>query len=242
MPNSLASSDGEVCALVGLFLGRSGCDEKASPEQVLTGFGEGLYREGACESAQSSLLQLFLNKRHVNGIEVVRELHCDGLIEPIGKAFGDGFRMLLKRGAPASRMRFTMAHEVCHTFFYELVPEMKFAAHSPDQEEERLCNFGAAVLLIPAGLLCRRAARLPVCFESLQYLAQIFCVSLSTMLLRLKALDIWDCGLSFWLRKWNGDFILGRVYVVPHPAWQWEDESILTLAWESDVPSTVPQF
>jgi hypothetical protein len=78
--------------------------------------------------------------------EVVPDLPCDGLIEPIGTTYSAGFRMRLKKNAADVRLRFTIAHELCHTFFYELVPEFKFVAHESDDSEERLCNWGAASL------------------------------------------------------------------------------------------------
>jgi Zn-dependent peptidase ImmA (M78 family) len=63
----------------------------------------------------------------VAGPEFV-ELNCDGLIEPLGKTFADGFRIKLNKTTPPVRSRFTLVHEICHTFFYQLVPEIKVPA------------------------------------------------------------------------------------------------------------------
>ena len=57
--------------------------------------------------------------------------------------------MLVNKKHPQTRVRFTIAHEICHTFFYEIVPELKFVSHPTDPAEERLCNAGAAALLMP---------------------------------------------------------------------------------------------
>ena len=56
--------------------------------------------------------------------------------------------MRLKKNASDVRIRFTMAHEFCHTFLLRLVPEIKFSPHETDDEEERLCNLGAAAFAI----------------------------------------------------------------------------------------------
>jgi Zn-dependent peptidase ImmA (M78 family) len=37
---------------------------------------------------------------------------------------------VLDGATPTVRQRFTIAHEICHTFFYEIVPELKFKPHS----------------------------------------------------------------------------------------------------------------
>jgi len=73
----------------------------------------------------------------------------DGSLEPLGKGFDQGFKLTLNARSPKNRVRFTQAHELCHTFFYQYVPEIKFRPHLEDPGEEQLCNFGAAELLMP---------------------------------------------------------------------------------------------
>ena len=142
--------------------------------------------------------------------------------------------MCLRKNAPRVRQRFTMAHEACHTFFYEFVPELKFRPHETDDTEERLCNLGAAVLLIPSASLRKRSLTLPVCLDSLEQLAQDFGVSLATMFLRLRALRLWECELSTWHRKTADSFVLDRLYGSRLRNWQWLDSSILNQAWVSN--------
>ncbi|HWY69465.1 MAG TPA: ImmA/IrrE family metallo-endopeptidase [Terriglobales bacterium] len=227
--------------LVRLFIQRSGLDATAGGEEIISALVEGVRRRYARKRCANHL-QLFLNERHIHHVEVAPQLSCDGFIEPLGITFADGFRMLLKKNSAESRMRFTMAHEVCHTFFYELVPELKFAAHSPDQQEERLCNFGAAALLMPPVMLRRSARDLPVCLESLQRLAEDFSVSLPSMAIRLKSLRLWNCQLSLWRRMVNGTFALDGFYGGKRVAWEWQDDTILQTAWESDEPLTGRTF
>ena len=155
------------------------------------------------------------------------------MIEPIGATFNDGFRMRLKKNVSSVRTRFTAAHEACHTFFYEHVPELKFGAHVTDDAEERLCNLGAAVLLIPARSLGRDAKSLPICLDSLGYLARRYDVSSSTMLLRLRGIGLWKCQLSRWHRTVSGQFVLDRIYGAKRAEWQWAEASLLDRAWKS---------
>ena len=188
---------------------------------------------GAQIKNQEERLQRFLKERNVISVEITPNLNCDGTLEPIGSTFAEGFRMRINNNAPHSRARFSVAHEVCHTFFYELVPEIKFRAHGRDDQEERLCNFGAAVLLIPAKPLRATARKMPVCLTSLERLAQDYCVSLPTMLIRLKSLGLWDCELSNWYRNVGGGFALDRLYGGRQVEWVWHDPFQLERAWHS---------
>jgi len=178
-------------------------------------------------------LQCFLDARNVVSVEFVRDAGYDGMIEPIGSAFNDGFRIRLKTNVSDVRARFTVAHEACHTFFYELAPEVKFRPHQEDDYEESLCNFGAAALLIPAAPLRARIRKVAVCLDSLEQLAQEYAVSLPTMLLRLRSLGLWTCQLSLWHRTVNGEFVLDRLYGGRKVEWRWQDSSALERVWVS---------
>lgn len=59
-----------------------------------------------------------------------------------------GFRALLNESDPPERQRFSLAHEIVHTFF-RCVPGFGLAHDSP--EVERLCDLGAAELTMPSG-------------------------------------------------------------------------------------------
>lgn len=230
-----ASCDKRVSPLIRLFVERSGLGLTSKPEEVMTRLIERVHCAGH-RKRHIDPIQLFLDERNITRIELVPDLKCDGFIEPTGSTFADGFTMVLKKGSSEPRMRFTMAHEICHTFFYELVPALKFVPHSPDQYEERLCNLGAAALLMPTAALKRRAKSMPVCLESLESLSHDFSVSLPTMAIRLKALGIWRCEFSRWRRMLNGTFVLDQFYGGRRAEWNWDDSSILTLAWDSNKP------
>ena len=127
-----------------------------------------------------------------------------------------------------------MAHELCHTLFYELVPEIKFTPHEADDEEERLCNLGAAAFLLPASVLRRRVKKLQPRLETLELLSAEYRVSIPTMLLRFRALRLWQCEVSLWHRMSGGRFVLDRLYGGRRLSYQWEDNSILEPAWNSN--------
>lgn len=185
---------------------------------------------------QTQSIQRFLNARNIVSVEVVKGADYDGMIEPVGSTFSDGFRMRLKTDVSEVRGRFTVAHEACHTFFYELVPELKFGPHETDQIEERLCNFGASALLVPAASLRTRTRNLPISVDSLEAIASEYAVSLPTMLLRLRSLGLWRCEFSLWHRTSTGDFVLHRLYGGRKAEWKWQDSSSLKRVWASNKP------
>jgi hypothetical protein len=163
---------------------------------------------------------------------VVADLKADGAITPLGSSFDDGFRVELAEGLSALRLRFTEAHEICHTFFYELVPEVKFQPHTRDPLEERLCNRGAAALLIPSRSLRQRVAGRAASLAHLLDLAQDWGVAVETMFLRLRHLKLWEYELSTWRRSTGGGFFSLQVYGWGKGEWNWVHEEALERAWE----------
>lgn len=192
-----------------------------------------LRQDGRSVVGSGPRMQFFLRRRRIGSVEIIRDLHCDGVLEPIGSAYPIGFKILLKKQTSAERLRFTIAHELCHTFFYELVPELKFVPHEADPKEERLCDFGAAELLMPTASIQRAARRMAVCLESLHLLAEEYSVSLAAMFLRLRSLRLWDCEFSGWHRMTNGAFVLEHFYGGKVLPWEWHDKTILSTAWQS---------
>src|SRR5271166_314334 len=136
--------------LVRLFVERSGLvAPQNSPDQVITQLVERTARRTRGRS-QAQRLQRFLDDRNIVSVEYVDDAGYDGMLDPMGSTFINGFKMRLRPIVSEARARFTIAHEACHTFFYELAPEIKFRPHETDELEERLCNLGASVLLIPS--------------------------------------------------------------------------------------------
>lgn len=220
--------------LIRRFVDRAGLGAGISPEQVMTSLATRVRSESRRAGATEQQMQCVLKKRNIRAIHAVRDLHCDGLIEPVGHDFKSGFRVFLKNQRNVARLRFTLAHEICHTFFYEIVPEIKFSPHEIDPMEERLCDLGAAELLMPAASIRRAVRSAPVCLESLLRLAGDYAVSLSAMFLRLRSLRLWRCELSEWHHMINGTFALTSLYGGKFQRWEWDDKSILNSVWNSN--------
>jgi hypothetical protein len=79
-----------------------------------------------------------------------------------------GFEIYLQDNFLASpaaviRQRFTLAHELCHTFFYDVTPRAAPTLSRevpPEATVEHLCHIGAGQLLIPDSLLSLELRRL----------------------------------------------------------------------------------
>jgi Zn-dependent peptidase ImmA (M78 family) len=227
----LPYSKSKPSILVKLFTQRLGVDEDCADE-AMARLVAGL-RDRSIRTSLEAQLDGLLIKRRIRETRVVRGLLLDGYIEPVGSTFHDGFRMVLKGGSPQTRSRFTIAHELCHTFFYEIVPELKFGSEEADREEERLCNLGAAELLIPSRSLMGNAKKIQVSMASLDELARRYIVSPEAMLLRLRSLKLWNCELSFWRPTQTG-FSLDRVVGGRRANWVWSDDAPLRRAWRTN--------
>jgi hypothetical protein len=216
--------------LVRLFVARSRANTQDPSEAVC--FHVRKLRADAMLAGLKSPLEAILRYRHIEGPGIDDALSCDGCLVPKGNAYADGFRILLRGGVTATRTRFTLAHEICHSFFYELVPEIKFSEHHTDNEEERLCNIGAAELLMPADCVQRDADGRAVSLSTLTSLSAQYGVSLDAMLNRLRALRLWSCELSVWHRMTNSQFALDRkMGGINNAAWKWLDPSIPGGVW-----------
>ncbi len=175
-------------------------------------------------------LSALLTARNVRSVEKVSNPHLDAFIKPLGLTYEDGFVLAVNAGKPETRIRFSVAHELCHTFFYELVPELKFGAHPADALEERLCNFGAGELVVPAPELVEAAAALTPGFDSLDELCGRFGISAEVIIIRLRELAIWPCELSVW--NWSDDgFALDRCIGLKKYPWRWADTDALWKIW-----------
>jgi Zn-dependent peptidase ImmA (M78 family) len=217
--------------LVRLFTERT-CSLGASPVEAIQHLVSTL-RGSSKHEARAAQLDGFLIKRKILETRMSHALASDGYVEPLGPRFQDGFRMVLKAGSPLTRSRFTIAHELCHTFFYEMVPELKYGSTEVDAEEERLCNLGASELLIPSKSLKKSAKKFCRSVDALEELAKMYLVSPAAMLLRLRDLKLWSCELSYWRPHGRG-FALDRIVGGRKLDWQWPDDNALRNAWSEE--------
>jgi uncharacterized protein DUF955 len=155
------------------------------------------------------------------GIRVVERegMGLDGQLRPLG----DGtFLIEVKEDATVSRKNFTIAHELGHTFFYDLLAKLEHrrGAEGSDLEEERLCDLAAAELLMPEEDFKRDLANGgPVSPDILLNLSQRYCVSLSAAATRVAwltgdiACALWRLehaavGLQWITPRWMGRLVL----------------------------------
>jgi len=226
--NRDSSKRGGATQLVDLFASRAGCTDR-SPWQIVEDLVEQLRRDASVASALS--LDRYLKARNVFETRADATIGCDGYIEPIGASFTDGFRLVVNDAAPLVRQRFTMAHEICHTFFYQIVPEIKFSRHPTDSFEEALCNHGAAALLMPADDVLSHVKTRDVSLDTLEQMSERYAVSMEAAFLRMRALRIWNCEMTVWHRMTTGEFVLDRIHGWLKADWRWADSSIPDKAW-----------
>lgn len=121
-----------------------------------------------------------------------RQMIPEGVLTPVP----GGFKIYLQSNfanhpGAKFRRRFTLAHELAHTFFYELggdVPKPK--KRSPRGGVlERLCHVGASQILVPDVLLKQELANKNngevASAESIIYLAKVFQVSVEVIMRRI---------------------------------------------------------
>jgi len=116
----------------------------------------------------------------VGGFRVLRStkpILRDAFLVPRG---GTGFDVIVRQGLGASRdverrrLRFALAHEIGHSFFFDRTYNPHIRASAWTQEEETFCNEFARALLVPAPFV--RA--LPVQLSSIRAVRERFDVSL----------------------------------------------------------------
>ena len=185
-----------------------------------------LRRRGGLRAMAVRSLEPFLALRNITDVAIDDGLNADGALVPLGEDFRAGFRMVLRRDLPEGRINFTVAHEICHTFFYERVPEIKFTSCAVDQEEERLCNCGAEEMLMPTLDVKRCARNEAVSLDVLEMMAARYRVSVAAALIRLRRLGLWRAELFLWQRLTNGAFAVKRAWGSRLVDWQWIEPEI----------------
>lgn len=116
-------------------------------------------------------------------------VNCDkATTSDLSKRFSDGGQTL------PPRMRFTIAHELIHTFFFEksnieLKSRIKAIHYKEHESLEQACNFGANLLLVPPGQLAQQLRTTnELTARVIVDLAKKFNVSIQTVLIALNTL------------------------------------------------------
>jgi Zn-dependent peptidase ImmA (M78 family) len=137
-----------------------------------------------------------------------------------GGVFQDGSRLLIKLNArsPATRQRFTLAHELAHLM---VTPEGTVSARRSFSQTdlENTCDMVAAELVMPRSKIMAQAAN-HASLDILLSMARTFQVSLQAMAIRISNLKLWKHSIGFW--KWDRGahelwFVGKRLWLTPNP-------------------------
>jgi Zn-dependent peptidase ImmA (M78 family) len=136
---------------------------------------------------------------------VPSQIPVDGIIS---SADGKTFRIEVNRDHGPERQRFTCAHEIGHTFFFELdrlrqgsafrLQESSLENLPTGSDEEYLCNLAAAEILLPFGHFHAQLELLGLSTGSLPTLARRFGVSLQAASRRLAQLSEAKLAVVLW--------------------------------------------
>lgn len=161
--------------------------------------------EEAAVSGPPADVELLASWRRVRRVELLDMAEAGRLVPD-----GTGYIIQVNQRHTETKRRFTVAHEVGHTFFDEAASSTRYQADGATglfdlrSEEEYLCDIAAArVLLHPRWLLPLARAQGPS-LDALLGLAQTCQASIEATAIQLSQLGIWRCSFVFWepgLRK-----------------------------------------
>jgi hypothetical protein len=115
----------------------------------------------------------------------------------------DGYRIEVNSEHSQGKQRFSINHEVCHTFFADF-SEPQIAVDSDTgtfdvkNEEEYLCDIGAAALLFDDRWFRPMASELGPTISAIEELTRKFEGSLEATARVWCELDLWPCCVVFW--------------------------------------------
>jgi hypothetical protein len=134
------------------------------------------------------------------GIEITEDLVGESCGEGLLIPFRGGYHVRLRKSSTNSRKRFSVAHELGHTFFYKddgdgPRHQIGILNTSERNAEERICNWFASALLIPASKLRQKLGGLPAgapseVLSEVEKTARYFGVSLPALLYRLRSIRL----------------------------------------------------
>jgi hypothetical protein len=144
-------------------------------------------------------LDLLASYRRVRKIEPLDMTEAGRLVPE-----GDAYVIQVNRWHPEGKRRFTVGHEICHTFFNEAEQSARASCDLATglfdlrEEEEYLCDVGAAhILLNPRWLLPMAEAR-SASLEALLEIARDCGASIEATAFELAQAGRWPCTFVFW--------------------------------------------
>lgn len=150
-------------------------------------------------------LRLLAKRRGIIQISTT-DIKIDGSISLVGT---NRFSVQLNRTHPETRRRFTLAHEIGHTFFFELEDESTLRSRAriedsdlnklpSNRKEEVLCNIVACELLMPYKHFTDRFRSVGPSSNTILFLAQLFRSSLWATARRLTEVSPFRLLIALW--------------------------------------------
>ena len=151
----------------------------------------------------------------------------DARTVPVGH---DSYRIEFNPNKPQGRIRFSIAHEIAHTFFPDCAQTVRNRAQSSELRDdewqlELLCNIGAAEILMPTNM--GNLENEPVTIENLLRLHKKYEVSTEALFMRVVKLTDQPCAVFTAARPRESENL---------PAYR-IDYSIPSRSWSVNVPS-----
>lgn len=150
-------------------------------------------------------LELVASFRRIRKIEYVDMVEA-GRVLPTREAYV----MQVNREHAEGKQRFTVGHEICHTFFHEASASVRTLVDAATglfdirDEEEYLCDVGAARILLNPCWLVPMAESRPASLDGLLEIAEMCGASIEATAFELAQSAVWPCTFVFWepgLRK-----------------------------------------
>jgi len=158
-------------------------------------------------------VNLYRVARHLNVRRIMRsKLNAEGRIVRDGNAYD----VEINASAPRTRQRFSLAHELAHTFFLQHVPVLtRSRAESAEQtrhwqHEEYLCHFAAAEFLMPASAFIRDAASVGPSLLAANWLSRRWDVSREACYRRIIDIAAWPVGFLLLRKNSEGYQVCGH--------------------------------
>lgn len=143
---------------------------------------------------------------------------------------GAGYLIHVNRRHPEGKRRFTVAHEICHTFFKEALSSIQASVDAATglfdirQEEEYLCDVGAGHMLLNPRWLVPMAQSRSASLDCLLEIGDECGTSIEATAFQLAQSGVWPCTFVFWepgLRKAQrvppGQAALPSLEAISHP-------------------------
>jgi Zn-dependent peptidase ImmA (M78 family) len=114
------------------------------------------------------------------------------------------YAVVVNKAHSQTRQRFTIAHEIAHTLFFEAFGEEQltasryFCGSSRDPEEERLCDYAAAEMLLPSRQVDAYAQKYRITAASIVGLSQRFRTSLHASARKLLTMSPLKSIACYW--------------------------------------------